>query len=244
MHRLKRLWQKFGIGAEQVTVHSRATWYACVALGAVGALACVLLAYGVWHSLRSPEEVNMENLRARLEELEGQAAQDDGVLASNLDIARSANRQLSNELRLLSDEQAVLKDDLAYFLRLVPVGTSEGELRLDRFIVRPEVVTVAGAGAAQRYHYSVLVGYHTGRQTGEFVGTLKFVLSVEQDGKALQRVLPVDAEMMALPEFQVRTHQWVRKEGVLEVAPNEVLKKVELRLVQANRARAVARVPF
>jgi hypothetical protein len=244
MHRLRRLWQNFGIGATRVDIRSHAAWYADIALGAAGTLVCVLLVYGAWQYLRSPEEVNVENLRARLEELEGQAAQDDGVLASNLEITRSANRQLSDELRLLSDEQAVLKDDLAYFLRLVPVGTSEGELRLDRFIVRPETVTDAAAGAVQRYHYSVLVGYHAGRQTGEFVGTLKFVLTVEQDGKPLQRILPADAPMTALPQFQVTTHQWVRKEGVLEVAPGEVLKKVELRLVQANRARAVASVTF
>lgn len=244
MHRLKRLWQIFGIGAERVEIRSHAAWYADIALGAVGTLVLVLLAYGVWYSQRSPEAVNAESLRARLEALEAQAAEDDGVLASTLEITRSANKQLSDEMRLLSDEQAVLKDDLAYFLRLVPVGTSEGELRLDRFIVRPETVTDAAAGAARRYHYSVLVGYHTGRQTGEFVGTLKFVLTVEQDGKTLQRVLPADATMGALPQYQVKTHQWVRREGVLEVAPDEVLKKVELRLVQANRARAVTSVTF
>lgn len=244
MHRLKRLWQNFGIGAPQLEIRSHAAWYADIALGAVGTLALVLVVYGAWYSLRSPEEVNVEGLRARLEELEGRAAQDDGVLASNLEITRSANKQLSDELRLLSDEQAILKDDLAYFLRLVPVGTSEGELRLDRFIVRPEAVTDAAAGAARRYHYSVLVGYHTGRQTGEFVGTLKFVLTVEQNGKTLQRVLPADATMAALPQYQVRTHQWVRREGVLEVQPDEILKKVELRLVQANRARAVTSVTF
>ncbi|MDR1890525.1 MAG: hypothetical protein LBQ81_14355 [Zoogloeaceae bacterium] len=242
MRRLRRLWRNFGIRAARVDIRSHAAWYAYAALGAAVTLAGVLLFYGLWKSLRSPEEQNVESLRARLEELEVRATQDDGVLASNLEMTHSANRQLAGELRVLSDEQTVLKDDLAYFLRLVPVGTREGEVRLDRFVLWPEAA--ADSGAARRYRYSVLVGYHTGRQTGEFAGTLKFVLTVVHEGQTLQRILPADAKMAAQPEYQVRTHQWVRKEGVLEIAPGDVLKKAELRLVQANRARAVASVTF
>jgi hypothetical protein len=243
MRWLKRPWRHFGIRAAHVVIRSRTAWRAYAAVGAVITLACVLLFYGLGQSLRSPEEQNVARLRARLEELEeAQTAQDDSLLASNQEITRSADRQLVDELRRLSDEQAVLKDDLAYFLRLVPVGAREGEVRLERFSLWPE----AGAdlASAQRYRFSVLVGYHTGRQTKAFAGTLKFVLTVVRDGQTLQRILPANAKMAAQPEYQVKTHQWVRKEGVLEIAPGELLKKAELRLVQANTARAVASVTF
>jgi hypothetical protein len=239
---LKHFWRHFDIRVSRVDIRPRAAWYAYIALGAVLALAFVLLLYVLGQRLHPPETQDIDHLRARLEELESQVAQDDSALA-NLEITHGANRQLADELRLLSDEQAVLKDDLAYFLRLVPVGAREGDVRLDRFVLRPETATASGV-TPQRYRFSVLAGYHTGRQTMEFSGALKFVLTVEREGKTLQRVWPADKKAADLPEYQVRTRQWERKAGVLEIAPGDVLKKVELRLMQDNNVRAVTSVIF
>ncbi|MDR2679048.1 MAG: hypothetical protein LBB51_06380 [Zoogloeaceae bacterium] len=244
MQWIRRLRQYFGIYAKSMEIRPRTTWCAHVALGAVGMLLLVaLVQFGVQMS-RSPQEQDAKVLRTRLEELESRAAQGDGVLTS-LEIAHNANRQLSDELRVQLSEQAVLKDDLAYFLNLVPAGVREGEVRLERFVLRPDPLsTQTNPAMARHYRYSVLAGYHAGRQTLEFTGTLQFVLFVTRKGQALELRWPENQTTPPPEEYQVKTHHWVRKEGELSVAEGDILNKAELRLLQGNTVRATATITF
>jgi hypothetical protein len=237
-----RLRQYFGIYALSMEVRPRAIWCAHVAVGAIGMLLLMSLVYFWMYATRSPQEQDVEVLRARLAELEARVLQDDGALTS-LEVTRSSNRQLADELRVQSDDQAALRDDLAYFLNLVPVGTREGEVRLERFILRPDPLSRTDA-AAQHYRYSVLAGYHAGRQTLEFTGTLQFVLSVTRQGKPLELYWPEDKTASPPEAYHVRIRHWMRKEGVLSVAEGDVLNKAELRLVQGNTIRATATITF
>ncbi|MDR0736275.1 MAG: hypothetical protein LBF51_05500 [Zoogloeaceae bacterium] len=226
-----------------MAIRPRTLWCAHTALGAVGMLLLVALVHFWTQMSRSPQERDVEVLRARLAELEARALQGDGVLTS-LEIAHSANRQLSDELRTQLGEQAVLKDDLAYFLNLVPVGTREGEVRLERFVLRPDPLSAqTNSAMARHYRYSVLAGYHAGRQTLEFTGTLQFILFVTRKGEALELHWP-ENRTAAPEEYQVKTHHWVRKEGELSVAEGDTLNKAELRLMQGNAVRATATITF
>ncbi|MDR1349448.1 MAG: hypothetical protein LBJ59_01455 [Zoogloeaceae bacterium] len=243
MRQTERLRRYFGIYASSMEVRPRAIWCAHAALGATGMLLLVALAYFWIQTTRSPQERDVEVLQARLAELEARVLQDDGAL-TNLEVTHSANRQLSDELRVQSDDQAVLKDDLAYFLNLVPVGTREGEVRLDRFVLRPDPLsTYTNPATARHYRYSVLAGYHAGRQTLEFTGALQFVLSVTRQGKPLELYWP-ENQTATPEEYQIKTHHWVRKEGVLSMVEGDVLNKAELRLVQGNTIRATATIAF
>lgn len=234
--RLKRFRHRFGIRAPRLEVRPRFAWYAYAFAGALTALLLVFLLASLSHLFRSPEVRDVEVLRERLAQLEAQVLQGGGAVSS-LEMTHSANRLLADELRTLADDQAVLKDDLAYFLRLVPVGTREGEVRLDRLMLRPD------PQVAHRYRFSVLVGYQSGRQPQEFDGMLQFSLTVIRDGKELQVPWP-EKRQAELPEYGVKTRQWLRKEGVLEVAPGDLLKRVKLNLVQGKVVRASATVNF
>ncbi|MDR3158096.1 MAG: hypothetical protein LBU11_03620 [Zoogloeaceae bacterium] len=242
MQWIRRLRQYFSVYASSMEIRPRATWCAHVVLGAAAMLLLVALVHFWARMSRSPQEQDVEVLRARLEELESRASQGDGVLTS-LEIAYNANRQLSDELRVQLSEQAVLKDDLAYFLNLVPAGVREGEVRLERFVLRPDPLsTQTNPAMARRYRYSVLAGYHAGRQTLEFSGALQFVLFVTRKGQALELRWPEN--QAAAEEYQVKTHHWVRKEGELFVAEGDILNKAELRLLQGNTVRATATITF
>jgi hypothetical protein len=244
MRWVKRLRQHFDIHAPSMEIRPRTVWYAHTALGAAGMLLLVALVYFWMQLSRSPQERDVDILRERLAELEARALQGDGELTS-MEITRNANRQLSDELLVQLGEQAVLKDDLAYFLNLVPVGTREGEVRLERFVLRPDpLLPHVEPAMARQYRYSVLAGYHAGRQTLEFSGTLQFVLFVTRKGQALEIRWP-ESQMTPPPEeYQVKTHHWVRKEGVLSVAEGDILNKAELRLLQGNTLRATATIRF
>jgi hypothetical protein len=221
----------FGIGAPRLEVRSRLAWFMRTLGGALVALFLTLAIFTVHHrESASPEDVPA--LRARIADLEklvGESAQ--GTLSTNLEVTYSANRKLSETVRQLSDSQAVLEEDLSHALRLVPVGVPEGGTRLDRFIVWPD------AFSGQLYHYSVLIGYASGRNPQEFQGKLQFVLTVARDGKDVEHVWPTVA---ADPEYTVGVRHWARKTGTLKTLPGDLLKKVELKLMQGERQRASA----
>jgi hypothetical protein len=227
----------FGIGAPDLAVRPRFAWCAYTLGGAAVAFIVVLSALLAFFFFRDPgNQQDVSTLQARIRELENMLEQGGGAM-TNLEVTYSANRQLSEELRILSDNQAVLEDDLSYLLGLVPVGAREGETRLDRLVVWPDAVM------DQTYRFSVLVGYESGRKPQEFNGVLKFILTVSRNGKALQLPWP-DKSQAGRPEYQVKVRHWTRKTGILEIAPGDVLKKVELKLMQGNTQRAVAAVNF
>ncbi len=232
--RLKRFRHHFGIRAQRLEVRPRLAWYAYAFGGALAALFLVGLLFFISHVFRSPETRDVENLRARLAQLESQVLQSGGALTS-LEMTSSANRQLSDELRALADDHAVLKDDLAYFLRLVPAGARDGEVRLDRLMLRPD------PAVPHRYRYSVYVGYQSGRQPQEFSGTLQFVLTVVRDGREMQLQWPPQRSGV---DMSVKTRHWSRKDGVLEIAPGDRLKRVDLRLLQGKAVRVTTSVNF
>ncbi|MCL2021576.1 MAG: hypothetical protein FWG81_05650 [Betaproteobacteria bacterium] len=233
----QRLRRDSGIRASKLIIRPRAAGYTQVALGVVAALAFFLAGYGAHVMTRSPEEQDAIALRERVAQLE-ETLRDGGSALTSLEMTRSAKRGLEEELHNLSGDLAVAKDDLAYFLQLVPVGIREGEVRLERLSVRSDP-SVAG-----QYRFSVLVGYHAGRQTAGFNGRLQFLLSVERDGNLVQVVWPDSREADARPDFLVQTHQWIRKEGVMTLSAGEVLKKAELLLLQGDVRRAAASVTF
>lgn len=228
--RIKRFRHRFGIRAPQLEVRPRFAWYAYAVAGALVALLVVLLVYVLLQASRGAEVRDVETLRERLVLLEQQMVQGDGALTS-LEVSNSANRQLTDELRRLADEHAVLQDDLAYFLRLVPAGVRDGETRMDRLVVRPDPLLPG------RYRYSLLLGYQSGRQTLEFNGSLQFQLTVVRHGKELRLSLPErrSADMSA---YQVVIRHWLRKEGVLQLEPGDQLKKVEVKLLQGKSVRS------
>jgi hypothetical protein len=227
----RRFRHYFGIGAPQLEVHSRFAGYAHALGGALAAFALVL-ALSLFPRERVASLDDVSALRARIADLEKLIDEgEQGTLSTNLEVTYSANRQLSETVRLLSDNQAVLEDDLSHALRLVPVGASAGGTRLDRFVIWPD------AASAQTYHYSVLIGYESGRNPQEFKGRLQFVLTVSREGKEAQRVWPVAKERQ---EYEVSVRHWVRKTGTLETLPGDVLRKVELKLMQGAAQRASA----
>jgi hypothetical protein len=220
----------FGIRAERLDIQPRFAGYV-YALG--GALATLLVMLSALYLSRAPENpADVNALQARIAQQE-KLLEQNGTL--DLEITYSANRQLRDELRILADEQAVLEDDLSYLLRLVPVGMPEGGLRLDRLNVWPDPLS------AETYRFSVLVGYESGRTPQAFNGVLKFTLTVMRDGKEAQISWP-GANQAGRPEYQVSVRHWARKTGVLEIMPGDILKKVELKLLQGNALRATATV--
>jgi len=96
---------------------------------------------------------------------------------SKLQIERSAQTQLGRQVKALEDENARLKEDLAFFENLIPSEHRDNTLLINRFRVDP------GALPGEfRYRLLLLRG---GRRDKPFQGNLQLLVTLQQAAKML-----------------------------------------------------------
>lgn len=238
--RLKRLRQRFGISAPKVAVRTHLAWYWRAA--AVVVLLSVSFAMAAWiydagRSIAgfdsSSSSQRMGELQARLSALETELTGLRGVAAaadSNLKIERVAQQQLAQQVKALEAENAVLKQDLAFFEGLVPESASgEPGVRINRLRVDAE-------GLPGQYRYRMLVVYNGNRQVRDFRGELQFLLKVQQGGKDAMITLPSENDPNR-QRYRLEIKHFQRIEGVFSVPSGAVVKSVEARLIQEGTVR-------
>ena len=237
----KRLRQRFGISAPKVAVRTHVSWYWRLLL--VVAVLSLSLAAAAWvydvgrrfagfHSRESDREIS--SLRTRTEALETELAvlrQSSAAGESSVQIERSAKERLLRQVAQLEQENASLKEDLAFFESIVPgVGASEDGLKISRLRVEPE-------GEEGRYRYRLLIAMESGARSKEFRGLLQFHLKVQQAGKDVMMILPAEGDSAA-GKFRLEIKRFLRTVGYFSIPKGTVLKGVEARLVQDGSVRA------
>ena len=121
------------------------------------------------------------------------------------------------------EENAALREDLAFFQSLMAAGGHEGALSINRFRVRPEALP-------GEYRYRLLL-VQTGQRVKEFRGKLQFVLQVEQGNRKFALTLPREGEA-AIKDYQVSFKFFQRVEGTFKVAPDAVVKSLQVRVFE------------
>lgn len=244
--RLKRLRQRFGIGAPRLAIKAHVAWYWRAVF--VFASIAVSLALAAWmydagmriagfHSEASSREI--QSLRDHVMELDAELTKLRslaGVGESNIQIERAALRQLSEQVRSLEDENSVLKEDLALFERLIPSSvTDSGDgVRIDR-------LRIAATGAPGGYRYRMLVVNGGGRLGKEVKGMLRLVVKVRQGGRDSMFFFPSDLGRDA-ESFRFVIKNFDRLEGEFALPLDASIKSVEVILQKdgAVLARQVA----
>lgn len=230
--RLKRFRRRFGITAPKVVVRSHWPWRWLVP---VALLAVVLLVAIVWLLLQRNEVGGMglelrelqEQFRAQQEELM-MLRSTAGTGRSSAEIERSAQQELLARIQGLERENVALKEDMLLFERLIPVTGDEAVLRIENFRVVPE--------GERRYRYRLLIAFQPGKQTAEFRGRLQLTIVGVRAGKPYQQLLPDSRESAA--EYQLDVRHFLRREGVLTLPPEVIVKNVEVRILQGDAVKA------
>ncbi|MCL2831329.1 MAG: mediator of RNA polymerase II transcription subunit 9 [Betaproteobacteria bacterium] len=237
----KRLWQRFGVHAPKVAIHTHLSWYwrlliACVALSIVVGLA--LWGYderfGAQALKRLTATQEIEALQHHVGELEAELVRmriQSDTVASNAQIDRTVQEQLLESIKNLEQENASLKQDLAFFEGLVPeAGVTGSGLRIERLQIEPE-------GSGGRYRYKMLLVYNDGKKSGEFRGNLQLVVKVQEKGKDATISFPATNSADA-QRFRISIRHFQRAEGFFSVPSGSVVKNVEVRLLQEGVVRA------
>jgi hypothetical protein len=230
---IKRLKGMFGISAPRMAVRAAVPWY--VRWLVLVALAMVMLllsraAYDFGKKFagfdQSEADREVQVLRESNAKMQQEFAQMRGELAQSerlLQMERATYAGLVKQMKTLTEENAALKEDLAFFQTLMPSGGKEGGVAVNRFMVQND--TLPG-----EYHYRLLVT-QTGQRAKDFQGKLQFVVNLQQENRKIVMTLPAedDQEGKGL-KLDFRFYQ--RVEGTFRVAAGAVVKSMQVRVFE------------
>lgn len=233
---LWRTWKRrFGIAAPRVAVRTHVPWYwrwlGMMTAGVlVVGMGLATYDFGMTFAGFRREESNRElailketiaRQQGEIEKLRSLGAQAE----RQLEIERATHGDVAKQVKALLDENATLRDDLAFFQSLMPAGGEEGAVSVNRFRLEP-------AGMPGEYRYRLLL-VHAGQRAKEFRGSLQFVLNVMEGGKTTALTLPQAAERGA-KEFQLSFKFFQRVEGTFKVAPDAVVRSFQVRVFETG----------
>jgi hypothetical protein len=223
----------FGISAPRMAVRAALPWY--VRWLVLIALAVVILllsraAYDFGKKFagfdQSEADREVQGLRESTAKMQQEFAQIRSELAQSerlLQMERATYAGLVKQMKTLTEENAALKEDLAFFQTLMPSGGREGGVAVNRFMVQND--TLPG-----EYHYRLLVT-QTGQRTKDFQGKLQFVVNVQQDNRKIVMTLPGDDDQ-DVKGYKLDFRFYQRVEGTFRVAAGAVVKSMQVRVFE------------
>ena len=232
--RLRQFFRRFGIDAPQLAVRPHRPWY-WRWLGVVGAAGLTAgiawFTYDIGLEYAGFREGEASRLQARLdqtvrrqqEELAGLHART-ATAERQLQIERATYGDLARQVKALAQENAQLKEDLAFFQSLTATGKG-GSISVNRFRLTPQPVP-------GEYRYQLLLVQAGERK--EFNGRLQFVLNLQQGGRKVTMLLPEPGQTDAAREFKLNFKVFHRVEGLLRIAPDATVKGLQVRVYEGN----------
>lgn len=225
----------FGISAPRVAVRTAVAWY-WRWLGLI-ALAVVIMmfsrtAYDFGKKFagfdQSEADQEVQRLTEAKAKLEQEVAQISGNLAQierQMQIERATYADLVKQVKALTEENASLKEDLAFFQTLMPSGGKEGGVAVNRFMVQNDALP-------GEFRYRLLLT-QTGQRSKDFQGRLQFVVNLQQDGKKTVMTLPADDDKEGRA-FKLNFRFYQRVEGTFRVTPGTVVKGMQVRVLEGD----------
>lgn len=223
----------FGISAPRMAVRAAIPWYwrwlGLIAL----ALMIVLLSraaydFGKKFAGFDQREVDLEveRLNASNAQLQQELALMRGQIAQGerqLQMEHATYDDLVKQMKALSEENAALKEDLAFFQTLMPSGGKEDGVAINRFLVQNDALP-------GEYRYRMLLT-QTGKRSKDFQGHLQFSVNLQQDNKKVVMTLPAEDDKEN-NGFKLNFRFYQRIEGAFRVAPDAVVKSMQVRVFE------------
>ncbi|MGA0025812.1 MAG: DUF6776 family protein [Burkholderiales bacterium] len=232
---LKTFARRFGIDAPRLSVRPHMPWYwrwagMLALVGVVAGVGWFTYDFGLEYAgfrqseaarLRAQLDETVSRQKAELAELNARTA----AAERQLQIERATYGDIAQQVKALSQENATLKEDLAFFQSLTATG-KEGAISVNRFRLMPEAVP-------GEYRYQLLL-VQTGTRAREFSGRLQFVLNLQQDGRKVALMLPPDSSRDDAKEYRVSFKLFQRVEGMFRIAPDAEVKGLQVRVFEGN----------
>lgn len=229
--RFKLLRRRLTISAPRMAVRSALPWplrwaVAAIVLGFCGAIALWAFEFGKSIAgLDAGTKEELVRMRADADKLRTERDKAQSVVntsASLLTAEKAAKETLATQVKALEAENRQLRDDLAFFERLIP---AKGDQRVAIRGLQAEVV------AGTQLKWQVLL-IHPVKNASEFHGQLEVKVSGTLDGK------PWMLDVGGGPQ-PLQFRQYRRVEGLVDLPPHAVVKIVLAKVVEGTTTRAV-----
>lgn len=233
-----RLWRRrMSVSSPRMTIRTQLPWparYGLVALAGIAGAA----AMWSYDSGRLPSSSPASNLREQLADTKelaekykserDQFSTTVNAAESQLNIERSAQKQLAAQVKALEQENLALKEDLAFFESLLPNATGPQGINIRR--VKLDLISPNQL----RYRLLIMQG---GKGDQVFAGNLQLVLSTLQNGKSAMINFP-DSTPAEQDKFKLSFKHYQRVEGVLTLPEGAIPKTVQARVLERGQIRA------
>jgi hypothetical protein len=206
-------------------------------------LLAFMLAAVVWAYAAGRQAVVTESIASGHEGAQAAAAQPEQVQEllrlrgmsaageSRVQMEQAAQQQLVRQIRLLEDENARLKEDLALVESLGQVDQPAERLGIHRLRIDPSEVN------PHRYRYQMWLVMSGDAREREFHGILQLEVKLVQDGRDVVMLLPAAGEPVPV-KYRVGFRGVRRIEGDFVVPEQARVKQVEARLLQNGQVKA------
>ncbi|OWW23019.1 hypothetical protein AYR66_23010 [Noviherbaspirillum denitrificans] len=223
------------VSSPKMTIRTRTPWpmrlVIVLAAFLAGAVAMWFAGYGRFATV-SPDNARAmaAEYKERLDQVtteRDQLSTTANAAESQLNIERSAQKQLAAQVKSLEADNMRLKEDLAFFESLLPNATGPAGVSIRRLKVdqlAPNQV---------RYRLLVMQG---GKGDRRFNGSLQLMVTTLQDGKSAMMTFPaVPADQ---EKFKLSFTHYQRVEGVLTLPEGAATKLVQARVLENGQVRA------
>ncbi|WP_151449043.1 DUF6776 family protein [Lacisediminimonas profundi] len=234
-----KLWlRRRSISAPRMTVTTAMSWPARIVVGVLLLVLGALI--GLWASDHgravaglparpSASEYDdavqqMSALRAERDRLATSA----NAAESQLTIERSSQKGLTAQIKLLETENVALKEDLAFFERLLPVDSRSTGISIRGI--------TAEMGSPTQLQYRLLV-MQGGKRATNFEGTLRLSISIIQNGRATSLNFP-DGKSSEINNFKLGFRHYQRLEGTLLLPPGATPRSLQATVLEKGQVRA------
>jgi hypothetical protein len=148
---------------------------------------------------------------------------------SQLKVERSAQEQVRMQVKMLEDENARLKADLAFFESLLPMPANAKGIVIRSFRVQPD-----GQPTALRYR---LLVQQAGRPAQDFVGAVSLTVNLQQGGRPWVLQLP-DPGLPDAGPAPLSFRHYQRVEGVFSIPAGATVRSILVRIQADGETRA------
>jgi hypothetical protein len=233
MRIVRRLKRKYGIAVSPLAVRRRVAWYWRIPLAILLVTAGVALSWRMYEAgmrfagfergLAAEELRQLRDAISRLEAENKRLSAIAGQSERKIQIERATQAELAKSLKVLQDENAHLKEDLAFFRKLMSADRNDEALSVYQFRVENSVLP-----GEYRYRLLVLQGGHRER---EFRGRIQLLVNLTVEGKKQVLTFPAPGSGDG-QGYNLDFRFYQRLEGTFRVAPEAKVKSVQLRVFE------------